>query len=188
VNRVRLVMQPQDLGRSGSYVAVTQSPKPIRKHWGPSRRDAPHGAHSTPAPEKRDGVTARHNPTPPACEPAHRGLKGRQADGTARVRPRSNRGRSSDAVSGAVQGDSVSVRRRNPPHPSRGSRTEHEPEYAHAAESCLRRTHGTTHRLSRRVCLCDPERAVGETASSSGFARLLEGASLPLCERRGGCH
>ncbi len=26
----------------------------------------------------------------------------------------------------------------NPPHPSRGSRTEHEPEYAHAAESCPR--------------------------------------------------
>ena len=59
MNRVRLVMQPQDLGRSGSYVAVTQSPKPIRKHWGPSRRHASHDASSTPAPGTRDGVTAR---------------------------------------------------------------------------------------------------------------------------------
>ena len=48
-----------DLCRSGSYVAVTQSPKPIRKHWGPSRRHASHDASSTPAPATRDGVTAR---------------------------------------------------------------------------------------------------------------------------------
>ena len=59
VNRVRLVAQPQDLGYSGSNDVVTQSPKPIRKHWGPSRRYAPHGAHSTPAPATRDEVTAR---------------------------------------------------------------------------------------------------------------------------------
>ena len=59
VNRVRLVMQPQDLGRSGSYSAVTQSPKPTWKHWGPSRRHAPHGGHSTSAPATRDGVTVR---------------------------------------------------------------------------------------------------------------------------------
>ena len=39
--------------------SVTQSPKLIRKHWGPSRRDAPHGAYSTPAPATRDGVTVR---------------------------------------------------------------------------------------------------------------------------------
>ena len=38
---------------------VPQSPKLTRKHWGPSRRYAPHGAHSTPAPATRDGVTAR---------------------------------------------------------------------------------------------------------------------------------
>ena len=101
-----------------------------------------------------DGTT---NPTPAACEPAHRGRskisdfrddenlrfsnhrKGRQADGTARVRPRSNCGRSSDAVSGAVQGDTVSLSGRRIRHtPRGGSRTEHEPEYAHAAESCHR--------------------------------------------------
>ena len=139
VNRVRLVARPQDLVRSGSHTIVAQSPKPIRKHWGPSRRHALPGAHTTPAPATRDEVTARHNPTPPACEPAHRGLKGRQTDGTARVCPRSNRGRSPGAVSGAVQGDSASVRKCNPPHPLRGSRTEREPEYAHEAESCLRR-------------------------------------------------
>jgi len=38
--------------------SVTQSPKPTWKHWGPSRRNAPPGAHSTLAPATRDRVTA----------------------------------------------------------------------------------------------------------------------------------
>ena len=36
---------------------ATRSPKPTRKHRGPSRRYAPSGAYSTPAPATRDGVT-----------------------------------------------------------------------------------------------------------------------------------
>jgi hypothetical protein len=39
--------------------SAIQSPEPIRKHWGPSRRYAPRGAHSTPPPATRDGVAAR---------------------------------------------------------------------------------------------------------------------------------
>ena len=85
-----------------------------------------------------DGTT---NPTPSACEPVHRGPKDRQADGTARVRPPSNGGRSPGAVSGAVRADTASlVGTCNTPHPAKGRSTEHEPEYAHAAEACSRRT------------------------------------------------
>jgi len=125
---VCLVVQPQDLVRSGSYIAVTQPPKPIRKHWGPSRRHASHDASSTPAPATRDGVTAR--PIQPRRRASlstvvvrkTRGVfrdderlrlsnhrKDRQADGTARVRLRPNRGRSSDQVSGAVRADTMSL-------------------------------------------------------------------------------
>ena len=43
------------------------------------------------------------------------------------------------------------------PHPSRGSRTEHEPEYTHAVESCPRRTGHND--------WPDSERAVGETSA-----------------------
>jgi len=78
--------------------------------WGPPRRHAPHGAYTTPTPATRDGVTARRNPTPTVLEPVHRGRKDRQADGTARAPPTANGGGESDAVSGAVQGDTVSLR------------------------------------------------------------------------------
>ena len=60
-----------------------------------------------------DGTT---NPTPSACEPVHRGRKDSQADGTARVRPRFNRGQSPDAVSGAVRADTASLPGRETRH------------------------------------------------------------------------
>ena len=121
VNRVHFHSTCHGLLPDGVEGPVPQSPKPIRKHWGPSRRHASHDASSTPAPGTRDGVTARHNPTPPACEPAHRGRTGRQADGTARVRPPSNGGRSPGAVSGAVQGDTASLPGRRTRHTPRGA-------------------------------------------------------------------
>jgi hypothetical protein len=59
VNRVHFHSACHGLMSVGVERPVTQSPKPTRKHWGPSRRHAPPGAHSTPAPATRDGVTAR---------------------------------------------------------------------------------------------------------------------------------
>ena len=63
VNRVHFHSTCHGLMPDGVERPVTQSPKPTWKHWGLSRRHAPPGAHSTPTPATRDGVTARHNPT-----------------------------------------------------------------------------------------------------------------------------
>ena len=71
---------------------VTHSPKPIRKHWGPSRRHASHDASSTPAPATRDGVTAR------PIQPRRRGSLSTVAQRTGRpmARPVSIRASTAD--------------------------------------------------------------------------------------------
>jgi len=177
---VRSVTQPQDLVRLGSYIAVTQPPKPIWKHRGPSRRYAPPGAHSTPAPATRDGVTARPiQPRRRASLPIvvvrkTRGVfrdderlrlsnhrKGRQADGTARVRPQSNRGWSPGAVSGAVQGDTASLR-------------------GHAIRHTLHRAY---------VLSTNRSTPIGRNlASVSVGTGPTPNAGKPRRSRRGGCH
>ena len=161
MNRVHFHSTCHGLLPDGVEGPVPQSPKPIRKHWGPSRRHASHDASSTPAPATRDGVTARLNPTPSACEPAHRGRTGRQADGTARVRPPSNGGRSPDAVSGAVQGDTASLP---------GRRTRHTPRGAHVPS--------TNRSTPMRRNLASVGVGTGPTPS----------AGKPRRSRRGGCH
>ena len=177
---MRLVVQPQDLVRSGSYIAVTQPPKPIRKHWGPSRRHASHDASSTPAPATRDGVTAR--PIQPRRRASlstvvvrkTRGVfrdderlrlsnhrKDRQADGTARVRPHSNRGRLPGAISGTVQGDTASLR-------------------GHAIRHTLHRAY---------VLSTNRSTPIGRNLASVGVGTgPTPNAGKPRRSRRGGCH
>ena len=119
--------------------SVPQSPKLIRKHWGPSRRDAPHGAHSTPTPATRNGVTAR--PIQPRRRASLPTVAKGQAGRWHGPCPSAVKWRAvvRCSVGRCARRYRVPVGTRNTPHPSRGSRTEHEPEYAHAAESCLRR-------------------------------------------------
>jgi hypothetical protein len=105
-----------------------------------------------------DGTT---NPTPSACEPVHRGSKDRQTDGTARVHPRSNRGWSSDAVSGAVHGDTAS--------PS-GRRTRHTPHGAHVPST--NRSTPTGRNLAPSDGLDPPTALPGAMASPTPNARL----------------
>ena len=173
---MRLVAQPQELGRLGVECSVPQSPKSIRKHWGPSRRDAPYGAYSTPTPATRDGVTAR--PIQPrrrtSLSTVAKGQAGRwHGPCPSALKPWTVIRCSLGRCAGRYR---VLVGTLNPPHPSRGSRPEHEPEYTPRVESCLHR------------CRDRPDSERGEPPASSGDARLREGASLPLRSRRRGCH
>ena len=162
VNRVRLVMQPQDLGRSGSYVAVTQSPKPTWKHWGPSRRYAPRGAHSTPAPATRDGVTAR--PIQPRRRASLPAVAERAGRPMARpVRPRLR-----------TAGASPTTRRdralcKEIASPS-GGVIRHTPRGAHVPST--NRSTPTRRNLASVGVGTDPTPNAGK----------------PRCKRRGGCH
>ncbi|PSQ36559.1 hypothetical protein BRD05_02650 [Halobacteriales archaeon QS_9_70_65] len=89
--------------------------------------------------------------------------KGRQADGTARVRPRSNRGRSSDAVSGAVRADTASLPGRATRHTLRGAEVP-----------------STNRSTPTRRNLASVGVGTGPTPTPS--------ARKPRRERRGGCH
>jgi len=76
--------QPPELSRLTAYLWLSTTGKNWRLDWGPpGRRRLPH--------RPREGVSeavatrqAKSDPRP--CVPAHRGAKGRQADGTARAR------------------------------------------------------------------------------------------------------
>ena len=159
VNRVHIHHDCHTLMRAGVDGLVTQSSKPIRVQWGPPRRDAPRGAHSTPAPATRDGVTAR--PIQPvdvrACPSWHNGQAGRWHGPCAPDRER--RGRARRGVGCCARRYRVPVGTPNLPHPLRGSCTEH--DRSTPIDGILPRRTGRTHAPFCRVRWPGRPRAYG---------------------------
>ena len=165
---------------------------------GPPRRHAPHGAYTIPAPATRDGVTARHNPTPTVRESVHCGRSKlfdfRDERWTPSTEPASGRcPRATDENSRTTERTGRPMARPVRPRPrtvgaspmlfralckkyrvpSGIPNTPHRLAAAHAL-SANRRTPARWNLAPVAVGPPDPKRTVGETVPSSGDARLPE--------------
>ncbi len=122
--------QPLELIPLTAYSWLSTTGKNWRLDWGPpGRRRLPR--------RSREGVSeavvarqAKSDPRP--IVPAHRGAKGRQADGTARTRVLRKRrpGESPPSLRDERDARYKRIPRPNTPHPSRGRRIAHEPGIA----------------------------------------------------------
>jgi len=121
--------QPPVLSSLTAYVAVSTTGKNWRLDWGPPGR-------RRPSHRSREGVseavaTRQVKSDPRPLVPAHRGTKGRQADGTARARTRGNLRPGASPPSFRDEWD---ARCKRIPRPS-GRRTRHTPRGADASRT-----------------------------------------------------